>query len=81
MLLLLNIQTSRRLAENGSPYKYLHLYYYDDDDDYYSVYIGFWLCLAFESSTDPVDTSAQAALAPPPTMEQEESFDTTFMVM
>jgi hypothetical protein len=29
--------------------------------------------LAFEVSTDPVDTSAQAALSPHPTMEQEES--------
>jgi hypothetical protein len=43
--------------------------------------IYFWPCLAFESSTDPLDTSAQAALAPHPTMEQEESSDTTFMVM
>jgi hypothetical protein len=38
-------------------------------------------CLAFEAFTDPVDTSAQAALAPHPTMVQEESSDTTFMVM
>jgi hypothetical protein len=38
-------------------------------------------CLALEASTDPVDTSAQGALAPHPTMVQEESSDTTFMVM
>jgi hypothetical protein len=45
--------------------------------------------LAFEASTDPVDISAQAALAPhqkmhalaPHHMEQEESADTSFMVM
>jgi hypothetical protein len=30
---------------------------------------------------DPGDTSAQAALAPNQTTEQEESADTTFMVM
>jgi hypothetical protein len=41
----------------------------------------FWPCLAFESPTDPVDTSVQAALVPHPTMEQEESSDITFMVM
>jgi hypothetical protein len=33
--------------------------------------------LAFEAYTDPVDTSAKAALAPHPTMEQEEFSDTT----
>jgi hypothetical protein len=37
--------------------------------------------LAFEASTDPVDTLAQAALAPPQTTEQKESADTTFMAM
>jgi hypothetical protein len=37
--------------------------------------------LGFQASTDPVDISAQAALAPHPTMEQEESSDTTFVVM
>jgi hypothetical protein len=37
--------------------------------------------LAFEASTGPVDTSAQAALAPHQTTEQEESVDKTFMVM
>jgi hypothetical protein len=38
---------------------------------------------AFEASTNPVDTSAQAALAPVPhpTTEQEESADTLFMEM
>jgi hypothetical protein len=36
--------------------------------------------LAFQASTDPVDTSAQAALAPNQTTKQEESADTTFMV-
>jgi hypothetical protein len=48
----------------------------------YTIYIlpyvpeAVWLLkprLAFEASTDPVYTSAQAALAPHPTMEQEES--------
>jgi hypothetical protein len=38
-------------------------------------------CLAFEASTDSVDTSAQATLAPHQTTEQEESADTLFMVM
>jgi hypothetical protein len=38
-------------------------------------------CLAFEDSKDPVDTSAQAALAPHQTSEQEESADTIFMVL
>jgi hypothetical protein len=38
-------------------------------------------CLAFKASTDPVDTSAQAALAPHQTTEQEESADNLFMVM
>jgi hypothetical protein len=33
--------------------------------------------LAFQASTDPVDTSAQAALAPRQTTEQKESADTT----
>jgi hypothetical protein len=37
--------------------------------------------LAFQASTDPVETSAQAALAPHPTKEQEGSSDTTLMVM
>jgi hypothetical protein len=37
--------------------------------------------LAFEAFTDPVDTSAQAALAPHLTTEQEESADITFMAM
>jgi hypothetical protein len=37
--------------------------------------------LAFEALTDPVDMSAQATLAPHQTTEQEESADTTFMVM
>jgi hypothetical protein len=37
--------------------------------------------LAFEASTDPVDTSAQAALAPHQTTEQKKSADTTFMAM
>jgi hypothetical protein len=37
--------------------------------------------LAFEASTDPVDTSAQAALAPHQTTEEEESADKTFMEM
>jgi hypothetical protein len=43
-------------------------------------------CSAFEASTDPVDTSAQAALAPHgphvhQSTEQEESGDTPFMAM
>jgi hypothetical protein len=38
-------------------------------------------CFAFEASTDSVDTSAHAALAPHHTTEQEESADTLFMVM
>jgi hypothetical protein len=37
--------------------------------------------LAFEAFTDPVDTSAQAALAPHQTTEQQESADTPFMEM
>jgi hypothetical protein len=37
-------------------------------------------CLAFEASTDPAETSAQAALAPHQTTEQEASAD-IFMVM
>jgi hypothetical protein len=37
--------------------------------------------LAFEPSADPVDTSAQAALAPHKTTEQEESADTIVMAM
>jgi hypothetical protein len=37
--------------------------------------------LAFDASTDPVDTSAQAALAPHQTTETKESADTTFMAM
>jgi hypothetical protein len=40
---------------------------------------GPWL--AFEAFTDPVDPSAQAALAPHETTEQEESADTLFMVL
>jgi hypothetical protein len=36
-----------------------------------------YVSLAFEASTDPIDTSAQAALAPHQTTEQEESADTT----
>jgi hypothetical protein len=36
--------------------------------------------LAFKASTDPVDTSTQAAFAPNQT-EQEKSADTTFMVL
>jgi hypothetical protein len=39
------------------------------------------LAMLGKSSTDPVDISSQAALAPHPTMEQEESSDTHFMVM
>jgi hypothetical protein len=45
---------------------------------------GIWLLnhsLPFEATTDPVDTSAQAALAPHQTTEQEECADTNFMVM
>jgi hypothetical protein len=38
-------------------------------------------CLAFKASTDPVETSAQAALAQHPTTEHEASADTIFMVM
>jgi hypothetical protein len=37
--------------------------------------------LAVEASTDPVDTSAQAALERHQITEQEESSDTTFMAM
>jgi hypothetical protein len=37
--------------------------------------------LAFEAYTDPVDTSAQATLAPHQTTELKESADTTFMAM
>jgi hypothetical protein len=37
--------------------------------------------LAFEASTDPVDTSAQATLALHQTTELKESADTTFMAM
>jgi hypothetical protein len=37
--------------------------------------------LGFRGFHGPIDTSAQAALAPHQTMEQEESSDTTFMVM
>jgi hypothetical protein len=37
--------------------------------------------LAFEASTDPVDTSAPAALASHQTTDHEESADTNFMVM
>jgi hypothetical protein len=43
-----------------------------------------WLlkpCLAFEASMDPVDTSAQAALAQQQTTEQKEYADTTLMAM
>jgi hypothetical protein len=43
-----------------------------------------WLlkpCLACGASMDPADTSAQAALAPHQTTEQEKSVDTTFMAM
>jgi hypothetical protein len=36
---------------------------------------------AFQSSMDPVDTSAQPALSRHLTTEQEESTDTLFMVM
>jgi hypothetical protein len=42
---------------------------------------GSQLLRASSASTDPVDNSAQAALAPHQTTEQEESADTTFMVM
>jgi hypothetical protein len=37
--------------------------------------------LAFEAYTDPVDTSAQATLAPHQTTELKESADTTVMAM
>jgi hypothetical protein len=37
--------------------------------------------LAFEASLDPADTSAQAALAPQQTTEQEKAADTSIMVM
>jgi hypothetical protein len=37
--------------------------------------------LAFEAFMDPVDASAQAALAPHQTTEQKESAGTTFMAM
>jgi hypothetical protein len=37
--------------------------------------------LAYQSPTVPVETSAQAALPPHPTKEQEESSNTTLMVM
>jgi hypothetical protein len=37
--------------------------------------------LAFKTPTDPIDTSAQAALAPHQTMEQKESADTAFMAL
>jgi hypothetical protein len=39
------------------------------------------ISLAFEASTYPVDTSAQAALAPHQTTEQEASANATWMVM
>jgi hypothetical protein len=39
------------------------------------------LCLAFEASTDSVNTSAQATLGPRQTTVQEESADNVFMVM
>jgi hypothetical protein len=56
------------------------------EDNYLPYYIpgAIWHLkprLAFGASTNPVDTSAQAALAPDPTMEKEESSDTTLMVM
>jgi hypothetical protein len=38
-------------------------------------------CDPLEAYTGPVDTSAQATLAPHQTLEQEESAETTFMVM
>jgi hypothetical protein len=37
--------------------------------------------LAFKASTDPIATSVQAALASHQTTDQEETADTTFMVM
>jgi hypothetical protein len=37
--------------------------------------------LAFEKAVYPLATSSQAALAPRQTTDQEESADTTFMVM
>jgi hypothetical protein len=44
-------------------------------------YLAPYGSLAPEASMDPVDTSAQAALAPHRTSKQEESADTYFMVM
>jgi hypothetical protein len=47
--------------------------------DIFRIYWSPGPCLAFEASADPVDTSAQATLAPQQTTELEESADTTFM--
>jgi hypothetical protein len=57
-----------------------HDYYYLPDTSTIS-HILLNPSLASEASADLVDTSAQAALAPYQTTEQEESADTTFMVM
>jgi hypothetical protein len=49
----------------------------------YSIPLSIWSpgqCLAFEASTDPAETSAQDALAPHQTTDQEASAD-FFMVM
>jgi hypothetical protein len=47
----------------------------------YIIQATWLLNLAFDASTDPVDTSAQAALAPHQTTEQEKSADATSMFM